>query len=100
MQLTVELEADEISTFAYLAKILDIGKTGDIAKMRGVYPLPVVMAMDDLLNNFERLLEGMDSPFILGDDAYKYANHLAHRMKQISDELFEMKADFDERKPG
>ncbi|MBT3413425.1 MAG: hypothetical protein HN424_05165, partial [Candidatus Jacksonbacteria bacterium] len=80
MQLTVELEAEEIATFAYLAKILNIGKTGDIAEMGSVYPLPVVMAMDDLLNNFEHLLEGMDSPFILGDDAYKYANHLAHRM--------------------
>jgi len=97
MQLTVELEPDEIATFAHLAKILDIGKEGDIVKMGGVYPLPVVMAMNNLLDSFDHLLEGMDSPFEIGEDVTKHATVLAHRMKQISDGLLKMKTDFDER---
>lgn len=64
--------------------------------MGGVFPLPIFLAMDDLLNNFDRLLEGMDSPFVLGEDSYKYANHVAYRMQQISEELLGMKADFEE----
>lgn len=96
MQLTIELETDEIATYAHLAKILQAGKEYDVEEMGGIYPLPIFLAMDDLLNNFECLLEGIDSPFVVGDDAYKYANHVAHRMRQISDELLEMKKDFEE----
>ena len=98
MQLTIELNPDEIATFAHLAKILQAGKEYEIEEMGGIYPLPIFLAMDDLLNNFDRLLEGMDSPFVIGDDSYKYANHVAYRMQQISEELFEMKADFENRR--
>ena len=98
MQLTIELEADEIATIAYLAKILDIGREDDIVQMGGIYPLPVIMAMNDLLNNFESLLEGIDSPFEIGDDVTIHAATLADRMKKISEGLFEMKRDFEARR--
>ena len=98
MQLTIELDVDEIATFAHLAKILQVAKEYDLEKMGGVYPLPILLAMDDLLDSFDRLLEGMDSPFVLRDDSYKYANHLAYRMQQISEKLLGMKAEFEKRR--
>lgn len=100
MQLTIELETNDIATYAHLAEILQVAKEYDIEKMGGVFPLPIFLAMDDLLDSFDCLLEGMDSPFVVGDGSYKYANHVAYRMQQISEELLEMKADFEKRKPG
>lgn len=97
MKLTIELEAGEIATYAHLAKILQVAKEYDLDEMGGVYPLPILLAMDALLDSFDRLLEGMDSPFVVGGDSYIYANHIAYRMQSLSETLLEMKAEMDEK---
>ena len=98
MQLTVELKADQIAYLAHLAEMLDMTRRNDTASMRSVYPLHVVMAMNGLIDSFADLLAEMDSPFEIGDDVTKDASILAYRMKEISESMLEMKADFEERK--
>ncbi|MBT7071950.1 MAG: hypothetical protein HN855_07545 [Anaerolineae bacterium] len=98
MHITVELDVDEISILAYLAKILNLSKRRDLKKMKGVYPLTIVMAMNDLIEKNDGLLEDMDLPFEIGDDFTKHTTILEHQTQQISEELFEMKAKFQAKR--
>ena len=90
MQLTIELDADQI---AHLAQ--EITKKNDVIRMHGVYPPHILMAMNHLMDSFSDLLEEMDSPFQVGPEGSQEASILADRLKNIRESVLEDKAYFE-----
>jgi len=100
MQLTVELDVDQIATLAYLAEILELSRSNDAARMRAEYPLDVINAVRHLIDGFEIMLSGMDSPYEVSVEVSQNASSLAHRMIEVSEHILEMKTEFDEKRAG
>ena len=95
MQLTIELDADQIAHLAHIADMLEITKKNDAIRMRSVYPLHILMAMNHLMNSFNDLLDEIDSPYQLGPEVSQEASILADRLKKIRESILEDKAYFE-----
>jgi len=92
MQLTIEFEdAAQIATIAHLAEIMSLSRKSDTSQMRALYPTDVIRTVRDLLESFDRVLNYMDSPYVVSEEDGKLAGSLAYRMQGIGERILEMK---------
>ena len=95
MQLTIELDADQIAHLAHIAEMMEISAAGDAVQMHGVNPLEILRAMNYLLNSFNDLLDKMDSPFQAGPETSQAALILTDKLNNIRESILEDQARFE-----
>jgi hypothetical protein len=99
MQLTVEFDdADQIATLAHLAEIIDLSRKNDTDKMHTLYPRSVIDAVRSLMEAFDNVLSHIDSPYEVSENVGNDAGSLAHRMREISGHILEMKTEFEKKR--